>query len=102
MNEICRQTQRADLLLSLTAAPAPRGVVIEKSRCHITPGKEYMAIVYEYIEDSENDETKVQEFLDFMYLAGFCPSSSHGRNWKSSMPVDFSDFISVASFGWRT
>ncbi|KAJ9143277.1 Six-bladed beta-propeller, TolB-like protein [Coniochaeta hoffmannii] len=79
----------------------PRGVVIEKAERYIEPGKEHIAIVYEYIEDGENDPSKVEEFLEFMYLAGFCFASSHGRNWKHSILVDHSDFIGIASYGWH-
>ena len=80
----------------------PHGVTIEKTKRCIEPGKEHIAIVYEYIEDGENDPSKVEEFLEFMHLVGFCPASSHGRNWKRSMLVDFSDFIGTASYGWHS
>ncbi|KAJ9137703.1 Six-bladed beta-propeller, TolB-like protein [Pleurostoma richardsiae] len=80
----------------------PQPVAVEKVARHIERGKEYIAIVYEYIEDGPNDPAKVEAFLKFMYLAGFCAASSpHGRNWKNSMLVDFSDMIGTASWGWH-
>lgn len=80
----------------------PHPVTIENITRHVEKGKEYIAIVYEYIEDGANDPAKVEQFLEFMYLAGFCAASSpHGRNWKSNMLVDFSGIISTASYGWH-
>lgn len=79
----------------------PRTITIDKTTRCIELGKQYIAIVYEYIQDGKNDPSEVQKFLDFMHLAGFCSASSHGRNWKSSMLVDFCDFIGPASYGWH-
>lgn len=90
-----------EILARIPRRLRPRAVTIEKAKRYIEPGKEHIAIVYEYIEDGENDASKVEEFLEFMYQAGLCPASSHGRNWKHSMLVDFSDFIGTASYGWH-
>ncbi|KAF1732024.1 hypothetical protein CRV24_008217 [Beauveria bassiana] len=67
-----------------------------------TNEKEYLAIVYEYIEESENVAETMQETINFLHNAGFhfCLSSML-RNWKNSMLVDHSDIIHVGGNGWR-
>lgn len=68
----------------------------------IQPGKEYTAIVYEYVEEGENDVAAVQEPLDFFWLAGFgFTLSPLEKNWKSSMLVDLSDIVPPRSYGWN-
>ncbi|OAA67346.1 hypothetical protein SPI_01922 [Niveomyces insectorum RCEF 264] len=90
------------ILPTIPRSLRPRVIQIEKTRRFIEPGKEHIAIVYEYVEDGENDPAAVEPFLDFMQLAGFCMTSSpHGRNWKRNMLVDFSEFIGVYSHGWH-
>ncbi|KAM3536566.1 hypothetical protein MY4038_000021 [Beauveria bassiana] len=66
-----------------------------------TNGKEYLAIVYEYIEEADNVAERMQETIDFLHDAGFhfCLTSML-RNWKNSMLVDFSDIIHVGGNGW--
>ncbi|KAB5536038.1 hypothetical protein GE09DRAFT_971703 [Coniochaeta sp. 2T2.1] len=87
-------------MIPLRLRPQPTGV--DKVVRRIEKGKEYIAIVYEYIEDGPNDPAKVEAFLKFMHLAGFCSASSpHGRNWQNSMLLDFSDMIGTASWGWH-
>ncbi|OAA48121.1 hypothetical protein BBO_02390 [Beauveria brongniartii RCEF 3172] len=64
-------------------------------------GKEYLAIVYKYIEEGDHVAETMQETIDFLHDAGFhfCLTSML-RNWKNSMLVDQSDMIHVGGNGW--
>lgn len=50
----------------------PRRIAIDKATRCIEPGKQHITIVYQYVEDGENNPSKVEVFLDFKYLAEFC------------------------------
>jgi hypothetical protein len=64
--------------------------------------QEYPAILYEYVEDGENDPSRVQEALDFFWLAGFSATMSPlARNWKSNVLLDLSDIVPARGFGWK-
>lgn len=65
-------------------------------------GREYTAVVYEYVEEGDNDAAAVQEALDFFWLAGFSATISPlARNWKSSVLVDLSDVVPPRGYAWR-
>ncbi|EGX91384.1 hypothetical protein CCM_05542 [Cordyceps militaris CM01] len=62
---------------------------------------EYLAVVYEYIEEGDNVAETMQQTIDFLHDAGFHYTiCAMARNWKSSMLVDFSDIIHVGGNGW--
>jgi hypothetical protein len=64
--------------------------------------REYTAIVYEYVEEGENDADAVQKALDFFRLAGFARTMSLlAKNWKSSVLLDLCDIVSPRSYGWH-
>lgn len=68
----------------------------------MSPDKEYMAIVYEYVEEGENDPDTVQQALDFFWLAGFSGTLSQlPQNWKSSVLIDLSDIVPPCTYGWH-
>lgn len=63
--------------------------------------KDYIAIVYECVEEGENDPTAVGEVLKFLWLAGFCHTvSPAARNWKSGVLVDLSDIVHPGGYWW--
>lgn len=63
--------------------------------------RDYLAMVYEYIEDGENIPEKMQETIDFLHDTGFHYTiCTMLRNWKNSMLIDFSDIIHVGGNGW--
>lgn len=63
-------------------------------------GREYFAIVYEYIEEGNADEGKVQAALDFYYMTGFqFTLSPLLANWKSGVLIDFSDIMCPFTYG---
>jgi len=62
---------------------------------------EYIAIVYEYIEDGETDTAVVDDVAEFLWLAGFCFCATPlARNWRSGVLVDLSDIVHAGAFGW--
>ncbi|KAH8654680.1 hypothetical protein BGZ61DRAFT_203700 [Ilyonectria robusta] len=64
--------------------------------------KEYIAIVYEYIEEGENRPAVVEEVANFFWLAGFSHTNSPAaRNWKSGVLVDLSDIVHPGGYGWH-
>ncbi|OAA66564.1 hypothetical protein SPI_01140 [Niveomyces insectorum RCEF 264] len=62
---------------------------------------EFYAIVYECIEDGENDPKTVEQAAHFLYVAGFCHGASPlDQNWKSSVLVDHCDIVPPVRYGW--
>ncbi|OAA62615.1 Six-bladed beta-propeller, TolB-like protein [Niveomyces insectorum RCEF 264] len=81
----------------------PHPIKIEKTQRWIEPGQPHIALVYEYVDDKPNDPAQVARVVDFMHCAGFCVASSpHGRNWKNSQLVDYSEFMGIYAYGWHT
>lgn len=87
-----------ELPWSLRAPP----VRVDKVKRSLAPDQEYIAIVYEYGEEGENDADTMQKVIDFLWLAGFdhC-SSPHLRNWKGGVLVDLCDFAPPRGYCWQ-
>ncbi|KAI8715365.1 hypothetical protein NCS52_01043900 [Fusarium sp. LHS14.1] len=65
-------------------------------------GGEYTAIVYEYIEEGENDGVVVEEVDRFCWRTGFSHNMSPAtRNWKSGVLVDLAGIIYARGYGWH-
>lgn len=80
----------------------PPEITVDKVRRHLVSYPEYVAIVYEYVEEGENDPAAVQESLDFFWLAGFCGTRSQlAVNWMNGVLLDLSDIVSPCGYGWR-
>lgn len=76
-------------------------VEVDKRKRSFNPAKEYLAILYELVEDGENGIPVVEEVADFLWHAGFCFTLSPlERNWKSGVLVDMSDIIHFDGFPW--
>jgi hypothetical protein len=76
--------------------------VDRKIKRHLAPDQEYIAILYEYVEEGENDPDTMQKAMDFFWLAGFSRTSSPlVRNWKSGVLVDLSDIVAPRGYCWR-
>ncbi|KAK3336772.1 hypothetical protein B0T19DRAFT_50752 [Cercophora scortea] len=70
------------------------------SRC-LSRDKEYIAIVYEFVEEGQNDPETMQKAMDFFWLAGFSRTYSPLlANWKSGVLVDLSDIVPPQGWGW--
>ncbi|RSM19764.1 hypothetical protein CDV31_001395 [Fusarium ambrosium] len=75
---------------------------VSKVQRSISFSKDYTAIVYEYVEEGENDEAVVEEVDRFCWLTGFSHNlSPAARNWKSGVLVDLADIIYARGYGWR-
>lgn len=89
------------VFLQMPMRTRPPSIVVSKEHRSFSPNKEYLAIVYEYIEDGENDPAVVEQVADFFHLTGFSFASSPlEKNWKHGVLVDFSDIIHPGGFGW--
>ncbi|PHH66733.1 hypothetical protein CDD81_5865 [Ophiocordyceps australis] len=87
---------------SLPLSLRPLSPNIEGLRRQMWSGEEYIALVYEWIEDRENTPAAVEDVARFLWRAGFCLSHSPlARNWKNGMLVDHSDLIHVGGLGWK-
>jgi hypothetical protein len=62
--------------------------------------KDYIAIVYEYIEEGSNNAAAVEAVDRFLWLVGFCHTDSAARNWRSGVLVDHSAIVYPRSYGW--
>ncbi len=65
-------------------------------------GREYTAVVYEYVEEGDSGPVAVQEALDFFWLTGFSATSSTlVRNWMSNVLIDLSDIVPPRGYVWQ-
>ena len=79
----------------------PPDSVVDRIPRSMPPDKEYIAILFEFIEDGRNDKDAVEKVSDFLWHAGFCLTCSPlERNWRSGVLVDWSDVVDVNGFGW--
>lgn len=76
-------------------------ITVSKVERRIQNDTRYTAVVYEFIEEGENDRAVVQQVLDFLWRAGF------GRvlvmppcNWKGGVLIDLSDIVYPKGYGW--
>lgn len=61
----------------------------------------YTAIIYEFVESSENVAETMQKKIDFLAETGFSHSLwSRSANWTNSILLDLSDFVHVGGKGW--
>lgn len=80
----------------------PPVMTVSKIRRFFSHGKDYMAIVYEYVEEAENDLDTMQQAMDFFWLAGFSRTLSPLlKNWKSGVLVDLSDIVPPRGYLWK-
>ncbi|KAI0410447.1 hypothetical protein F5X98DRAFT_359569 [Xylaria grammica] len=84
------------------ATMRPRALRLKKFTRSFSDTQEYLAIVYEYVEEAENDAAAVERAADFFWRAGFGYTlSSAERNWKSGVLVDLSDIVHASSRHWN-
>lgn len=80
----------------------PPQVEVNRIKRYLTPDQEYIAFVYEYVEEGENDPDTMQKAMDFFWLAGFSRTFSPLLgNWKSGVLVDLSDIVPPGGYGWQ-
>ncbi|KAM6535425.1 hypothetical protein FALCPG4_004989 [Fusarium falciforme] len=76
-------------------------LIINKINRNFSPDKGYFAILYEFVEEGENDPATVEKVDDFSWLSGFGHNSSPlEKNWKSGVLIDLSDIVHAGGFGW--
>lgn len=82
----------------------PQSMIIEKLIRTVSPDKDHIAILYEYIDETENGNNSavVEEVTDFLWRAGFgYTAASLARNWKNGVLIDYSDIVHVGGYGWH-
>ena len=90
-----------DVLCSLDRKMRAPPISLHKITRMISLDKEYIAIVYEYVEEGRNDPAVVKGVLEFLWHAGFEATLGGGaRNWKSGVLVDLSDIVHAGGYGW--
>jgi hypothetical protein len=97
-------TLKSEVFSGLSLKLAPPVLKVDKMTRFIYPGKgkEYTAIVYEYVEEGENDPDAVQQALNFFWLTGFGGTLSQlAQNWKSSVLIDLCDIAPPRGYGWH-
>lgn len=86
-----------DLPMELRVQP----YTVSKIKRSVDSGEKYIALVYEYIEEGENDPAVVEEVDRFFWLTGFSHTlSPAARNWKSGVLIDLADMIDAGGYGW--
>ncbi|KAH7008898.1 hypothetical protein EDB80DRAFT_751445 [Ilyonectria destructans] len=86
-----------DLPMDLCVQP----YTVSKVKRSVDSREEYIAVIYEYIEEGGNDPFVVEEVDRFFWLTGFCHTvSPAARNWKSGVLIDLADMIDADGFEW--
>ncbi|KAH6614514.1 hypothetical protein B0J18DRAFT_452162 [Chaetomium sp. MPI-SDFR-AT-0129] len=81
----------------------PPPVQVDRIKRYLALDQEYIAIVYECVEEGENDPGTMQKVMDFFWLAGFSRTFSPLLgNWKSGVLMDLSDIVPPRGYGWQT
>ncbi|KAJ4161591.1 uncharacterized protein LMH87_007622 [Akanthomyces muscarius] len=94
-----------DILYQLPPLWQPPHLKIEKIPRQIERNKEYTALVYEYVEEGENNAEVIQESLNFFRDAGFSHTRiSLARNWKKRvyLSVNFIPGLDIPSIKMPT
>lgn len=98
----CVRLSGARIFNELPSKWWPTCHTLEKKRRQLFRDMNYTALVYEYIEEGDNDRDVVAKSLDFFRDAGFSHTpTSLARNWKQSVLIDMSDIIYPGGFGWH-
>lgn len=75
---------------------------VDKVERRILPDQEYLALVYEFIDEGPNDKAVVEDTATFLWLTGFSHTLSPlAKNWKSSVLIDMSDIVYAGGYGWH-
>ncbi|KAK1764171.1 hypothetical protein QBC33DRAFT_548270 [Phialemonium atrogriseum] len=78
----------------------PPSMKVGKIQRSMSSRKEYIALVYELVEDGENLPAAVEEVADFLWCAGFSHTlSPAARNWKIGVLVIWEISSTLAVFG---
>ncbi|KAL7948141.1 hypothetical protein V8C42DRAFT_363564 [Trichoderma barbatum] len=90
------------MLLACPRVLRAPSLCIDNLRRQMPSSSDYIAIIYEYVEEGENDHVVVEEVLEFLWLTGFSLTSSpQEKNWKSGILLDLCDIVSPRGFGWK-
>jgi len=90
-----------ELLNRLPKKLLPPYMEIDRVKRSIERGAHYVGVVYEFIEEGENDRAVIGTVLDFLWHVGFSHCSSpKADNWKSGVLVDASDIVQPNGYAW--
>lgn len=94
---------RKEVFPRMPRSVLPHGIRVGKHRRSLPSERdEFLAVVYEYVEDGENDTETVEKITTFLWLAGFCFCPTPlAKNWKSGVLVDHSDIMGPRFYGWQ-
>jgi hypothetical protein len=80
----------------------PSRFKVGKVERSIDENASYTAIIYEFVESSENDPVVVQKVLDFLWCVGFSHVPvTKAENWTSGILLDYSDITHHDGYGWE-
>ena len=88
------------VILDIPRRDRPRAIRLLDIWRSLEPEKDYIAIVYEYIPEADNDIDVVDSVCRFFRLVGFCRTDKADRNWRGSVLVDHSDIVYPHASGW--
>ena len=79
----------------------PPYLKVDRVERFIEPDVLYTAVVYEFVEEGENEPEVLGSVLDFLRHVGFIHCwSPKANNWKSGVLVDHSDIVQPNGYGW--
>ncbi|PNP48727.1 hypothetical protein TGAMA5MH_00181 [Trichoderma gamsii] len=61
-----------------------------------------VAVIYELVEEGENEMETVEDVDTFLWHAGFAYAvDPHPKNWKSGVLVDHSEIVHIRGYNWN-
>lgn len=91
-----------DMLCRLPLDLKAPSFTISKIQRSMSSNMNYIALVYEYIEEGENEKAVVEYVDRFFWVAGFGHTiSPSAQNWKEGVLVDLADIVHIGGYGWK-
>ncbi|KAL7796523.1 hypothetical protein V8C37DRAFT_372050 [Trichoderma ceciliae] len=93
---------RNDLWMELPASLQASHKDVGKVRRLVESHLDCIAVVYELVEQGENETCTVEEVDNFLWHAGFAYTvEPHAKNWRSGVLVDHAEIVHTRGFGWN-
>ncbi|GAO20055.1 hypothetical protein UVI_02064500 [Ustilaginoidea virens] len=79
----------------------PPPIRVEKIVRRLDDDASYVAVVYEFVDEGDNDYSTVKSVLEFLWHAGFSHADvTLPANWKNGVLIDLSDIVMPGAIGW--
>ncbi|KAM0259249.1 hypothetical protein ACHAQJ_003454 [Trichoderma viride] len=75
---------------------------VNKTRTLVENHLGCIAVIYELVEEGENEASTLEEVDTFLWHAGFAYAvKPRGKNWKGGVLVDHTEIVHTRGYGWN-